>query len=62
MSQTLSGCAVRAAIQQETYDTTRHYLVAIKTRLQQLYDEHPDDAKLREQLSDEVDWLDEQLQ
>lgn len=38
-----------------------HYLGAIRKRLEQLYDEHPNDPALREQLSDEVDWIDATL-
>jgi hypothetical protein len=34
-----------------------HYLGCIHKRLVQLYEEHPDDHRLREQISDEVDWL-----
>lgn len=41
--------------------TTQHYLQAIRARLEQLYEEHPDDPALREQLSDEVDWIDATL-
>lgn len=64
MSQVLSGCAVRAVIQQESAklpDVDRHYLVAIKGSLEQLYEEHPDDSRLREKISDEVSWLEEKL-
>jgi len=41
--------------------TTQHYLQAIRTRLEQLYDEHPNDPALREQISDEVDWIEANL-
>jgi hypothetical protein len=40
---------------------TRHYLMAIRQRLERLYKEHPEDARLREHISDEVSWIDEQL-
>lgn len=40
----------------------RHYLSAIRKRLEQLYDASVDNPRLREQLSDEVDWVDEQLE
>jgi hypothetical protein len=36
-----------------------HYLGAIRIRLERLYEEHPNDCALREQISDEVDWVDE---
>ena len=39
----------------------RHYLSAIRERLDQLYQEHPSDPRLREQIADEVDWIDEQI-
>lgn len=39
----------------------KHYLQAIRARLEQLYNEHPNDPTLREQLSDEVDWIDAKL-
>lgn len=38
-----------------------HYLGAIRLRLEQLYEEHPNDLALREQLSDEVDWINAEL-
>ena len=38
-----------------------HYLNAIRQRLEQLYEEHPAAPALREQLSDEVDWIDAEL-
>jgi len=41
-------------------DTT-HYLNAIRVRLETLYASAADDPRLREQLSDEVDWIDAQL-
>lgn len=40
---------------------TKHYLGAIKLKLARLYEEHPNDPILREQISDEVDWIDTQL-
>jgi hypothetical protein len=39
-----------------------HYLKAIRSRLEQLYDLAPGNARLREQLSDEVDWLNSQIE
>lgn len=39
-----------------------HYLSAIRSRLEQLYDASADNPRLREQLSDEVDWVDAQLE
>lgn len=40
---------------------TKHYLGAIRLRLERLYDVYPNDPILREQISDEVDWIDAQL-
>lgn len=40
----------------------RHqYLSAIRERLDQLYQEHPNDPRLREQIADEVSWIDGQI-
>jgi hypothetical protein len=39
-------------------DNDMHYLAAIRLRLERLYEEHPESAILREQISDEVDWID----
>lgn len=65
MSQALSGCAVRAAIQKEqphpVSDSDRHYLGAIKHRLKMLYELNDDNPNIREQISDEVDWINAQL-
>lgn len=61
MSQALSGCAVRAAIQQERSESDRHYLAAIKHRLNMLYELNEDNPNIREQISDEIDWLNEKL-
>lgn len=63
MAEVLSGCAVRAVIQRERSaisDEDRHYLGAILVRLRTLYDltEAPN---VREQLSDEIGWLEERL-
>lgn len=64
MAQALSGCAVRAAIQQEAAhpvsESDRHYLGAIKVRLERLY-ELTEEPNVREQISDEVDWVNEKL-
>lgn len=63
MSQALSGCAVRATIQQEQSklsDQERHYLGAILVRLNSLY-EMTEEPPIREQLSDEIGWLEEKL-
>lgn len=49
------------AAQEVTGNNDLHFLAAIKVRLSQLYVEHPHDCRLREQISDEVDWIDEQL-
>lgn len=38
-----------------------HYLSAIRLRLERLYDASADNPRLREQLSDEVDWIDAQI-
>jgi hypothetical protein len=38
-----------------------HYLGAIRQRLEQLYEEHPNDPALREHLSDEVDWINAEI-
>lgn len=40
---------------------TKHYLGAIRLRLERLYEVYPNDHVLREQISDEVDWIDAQL-
>mgnify|MGYP001617983390 CR=1 FL=1 len=40
---------------------TKHYLGAIRLRLERLYEVYPNDPILREQISDEVDWVDVQL-
>jgi hypothetical protein len=59
-NEVLSGCAVRAAAQLQRIETERHYLAAIKIRLEVLY-KKTRSPTVREQLSDEVDWIDEQL-
>lgn len=61
MTQALSGCAVRAAIQQEGADNDAHYLRAIKHRLEMLYELNEDNPNIREQISDEVDWINVKL-
>lgn len=43
-------------------ESDRLYLAAIRIRLERLYDEHPNDPFLREQISDEVSWIDEKLE
>lgn len=60
MAEVLSGCAVRAAIQMEKAGDDEHYLKCIKLRLGTLYDltEAPN---LREQISDEISWINEKL-
>lgn len=60
MRQALSGCTVRAAAQQKDADNDAHYLRAIKLRLEMLY-ELTTDPRIREQISDEVDWVNEKL-
>lgn len=60
MSEALSGCAVRAAIQQEKVADDAHYFRAIKLRLEMLY-ELTKRPNLREQISDEIDWVNEKL-
>lgn len=42
-------------------DETRHYLGAIREHLDQLYQEHPNDPRLREHIGDEVSWIDGQI-
>lgn len=60
MAQALSGCAVRATIQQEPADEERHYLGTILVRLNALY-ELTEVPNIREQLSDEIGWLEDRL-
>lgn len=63
MAEVLSGCAVRAVIQQEKAkleDIEAHYLGAIKLRLEALY-EMTEAPNIREQLQDEIGWLEEKL-
>ena len=60
MPEILSGCAVRAAIQMEKTSNDEHYLKCIKLRLETLY-ELTDAPNLREQISDEIGWIDEKL-
>lgn len=61
-NEVLSGCAVRAVIQQEPKlsDEERHYLGAIKVRLDTLY-ELTEAPNVREQLSDEIGWVEARL-
>lgn len=42
--------------------TALHYLGAIKVRLELLYEHSTQDHRLLEQLSDEVDWLDSEIE
>lgn len=60
MSEVLSGCAVRAAIQMEKANDDTHYLRAIKIRLECLY-ELTGSPNVLEQISDEIDWINEKL-
>jgi hypothetical protein len=60
MSEALSACAVRATIQKEKASNDAHYLGAIKLRLEALY-ELTEAPNLREQISDEIDWIDGKL-
>lgn len=63
MSQVLSGCAVRAAIQHEQRELSaeeKHYLGTILVRLNALY-ELTEEPNIREQLSDEIGWLEDKL-
>lgn len=39
-----------------------HYLSAIRTRLESLYELLPDDPRLREHISDEVDWVEAEIE
>ena len=39
-----------------------HYLKSIRTRLELLYDLVEDDCRVREALSDEVDWINAELE
>lgn len=41
--------------------TTVHYLTAILERLSSLYELLPDDPRLREHISDEVDWVEAEI-
>ena len=45
----------------DTLPNGRHYLGAIRRKLERLYDVYPNDPILREQISDEVDWIDSVL-
>jgi hypothetical protein len=60
--QVLSGCTVRAVIQQEQAisDNERHYFSAILLRLNTLY-HLTKEPNVREQISDEVGWVDARL-
>lgn len=60
MTEVLSGCAVRAAIQMERVGDDEHYLKCIKLRLGVLY-ELTEAPNLREQISDEISWVEEKL-
>jgi hypothetical protein len=60
MAEALSGCAVRAAIQLEKSGEEEHYLKCIRMRLQVLY-ELTEAPNIREQLSDEISWVEEKL-
>lgn len=60
MTEALSGCAVSAAIQMERASDDEHYLKCIKLRLETLY-ELTEAPNLREQISDEISWVDEKL-
>lgn len=63
MGEVLSGCAVRAVIQQERNELPaeeRHYLGSILVRLNALY-ELTEAPNIREQLSDEISWIEERL-
>ena len=63
MAEVLSGCAVRAVIQQEKSalsDEDRHYLGSIRVRLNALY-ELTEAPNIREQISDEISWIGEKL-
>jgi hypothetical protein len=53
--------ALRAAAQPGMRENDRHYLSAIRKRLEQLYYASAYNPRLREQLSDEVDWVDAAL-
>lgn len=60
MTEVLSGCAIRAAIQMERAADDAHYLGMIKLRLGRLY-ELTEAPNLREQISDEISWVEEKL-
>lgn len=63
MAEVLSGCVVRAAIQQERSaddENDGHYLSVIKRRLNVLY-EMTSEPNIREQISDEVSWINGKL-
>lgn len=55
------GDAPAAAIGGPPAVIDNHYLRIIRRRLVRLYAENPNDPALREQLSDEVDWVDAAL-
>lgn len=42
-------------------DNDKHYLAAIRHHLKRLYSIYPNNARLREQISDEIDWIDAAL-
>lgn len=54
----LSGCGVRAVLQLEAEE--KHYLGSILFRLKGLY-ETEERSNIREQLSDEIGWLEARL-
>lgn len=63
MNEVRSGCSVRSVIQEEAAQKANdaHYLGAIKIRLEALY-ELTEAPNVREQISDEIDWVEEKLE
>lgn len=58
-AKTHHAMAIVAAHSGVALDATDvHYLGAIKLRLERLYEENPNDCRLREHISDEVSWID----
>lgn len=60
-NEALSGCAVRAEKQVADANNDAHYFRMIKHRLTMLY-ELTDAPNMKEQISDEIDWVDEKLE
>ncbi len=61
MSREIAAALSAAPVSAAPNDNDEHYLTVIRSRLEQLYEEHPNDSRLREQISDECDWIDAAL-